>query len=97
MGQPARVPVKRMPAHALTVVPSPAVAKAQERKTFLTPDQVVARWEGVISLQTVTNWRNKKVKKGPAYHKIGGKVLYDLEDIKFYERVGRVILAGEAP
>ena len=43
------------------------------------------RWG--MSRHTLDNWRN--LGKGPAYRKIGGKVLYFLEDVVLFEEAGK--------
>lgn len=59
-------------------------ADAQAPKKYLTPAEVVARFEGRISPQTLSNWRN--LGTGPAYLKLGGKVLYPTEKLVEWER-----------
>lgn len=52
-----------------------AVAVATTRKTsYLTPAQLAARYEGRISVRTLANWRYQGV--GPAFSRLGGRVLY---------------------
>lgn len=54
-----------------------------EQAKFLTPDELVNRWHGTIGKGTLANWRAKK--RGPAYVKIGGRVLYPLEQVEAWE------------
>ena len=42
-----------------------------------------------IPLKTLATWRTQN--KGPAYHKLGGKVRYSEEDIKDWHRNCRVV------
>jgi predicted site-specific integrase-resolvase len=51
---------------------------------FLTPEQLVERWERLVNVKTLANWRHTG--DGPAYIKIGGKIGYPLEDVKEYEK-----------
>lgn len=51
---------------------------------FLTPAEVSARYNGRISVRTLSNWRN--LGSGPPYTKLGGKVLYPLERLVEWER-----------
>jgi len=51
---------------------------------YLTPLALSQRWEGVITINTLANWRSAKI--GPAFVKIGGKVLYDDIAILAWER-----------
>ncbi len=54
----------------------------------LTPKDLSARWH--IATQTLDNWRWRG--EGPRYLKIGGRVIYRLEDIEAYE-AGQLRLA----
>ena len=47
----------------------------------LRPDDLSVRWH--IATRTLDNWRWKG--EGPRYLKIGGRVVYRLEDIEAYE------------
>jgi len=58
-------------------------APKDKSKTFLTPDQLSDRWEGVISVQTLANWRSNNT--GPKPFKAGGKVLYSLDAVLAFE------------
>lgn len=51
---------------------------------YLTPDEVVARWRGLISKSTLDNWRSSQ-NRGPRFVKIGGRVLYPLDEVVAYE------------
>jgi hypothetical protein len=48
--------------------------------------QLAKRW--LISERTLERWRWEG--KGPAYIKIGGRVLYRIEDIEAFERKNRI-------
>lgn len=78
----------------LRVVP-PVPTEKPAKRDFLTPKELLARWKGVVKPQTLTNWRNPKINKGPAFHQIGGRILYDLEDIKAFEAGGRTVPTNE--
>lgn len=52
-------------------------------KKFLTPAEVSSRYSGRVNVRTLANWRNRGC--GPAYAKIGGKVLYPLDKIVEWE------------
>ena len=52
-----------------------------EEKIFLDQNELAKRW--IRSPRTLENWRTKGT--GPAYTKIGGKVLYRLSDIEEIE------------
>lgn len=51
---------------------------------FLTPEEVVARYKGRISVKTLANWRTKG--GGPEYTKIGGKIMYCMNAVVNWER-----------
>lgn len=53
--------------------------------TFLTPDELVLRYKGNISVKTLANWRTKG--GGPDYVKIGGKIMYPLLAVIAWERL----------
>lgn len=62
-----------------------AIANAQPGTTmeFLTPYDLHRRWSKAISLKTLSNWRSLSI--GPPYSKIGGRVLYRVSDILYWE------------
>ena len=50
---------------------------------YLTPKDLASRWKNTITLKTLANWRSQG--DGPAYTKIGGKVMYRMIDIVKWE------------
>lgn len=50
---------------------------------YLSPAQVVARWENAVTTGTLANWRAQK--KGPPYRKMGGRVRYPLAKLVEWE------------
>jgi len=56
-------------------------------RDFLTPDQLVKRWQGTVTKATLSNWRSAK--RGPVFVKVGGRVLYRVSDIERYETKNR--------
>lgn len=56
-------------------------------RRLLTPDELVARWEGAVTTRTLANWR--AAGRGPSFTKIGRSVRYRLEDIITYEEATR--------
>jgi predicted site-specific integrase-resolvase len=50
--------------------------------TYLNQKKLADRWG--VSPRTLERWRWRKT--GPAYIKLGGKIVYDLNDIEAYER-----------
>ena len=56
---------------------------AQKQSTYLTPQELVQRWNGAVTTGTLANWRNKG--KGPAYTKFGSRVRYSVTSVEAYE------------
>lgn len=56
---------------------------AQEQPTFLTPAQVVARWNDAVTTGTLANWRSKGA--GPTFQKFGSRVRYPLAALEKWE------------
>lgn len=54
------------------------------REVFLTPDEVVLRYRGEVSLGTLRNWRSSG--RGPGFAKVGRSVLYPLTSLEAWER-----------
>lgn len=52
--------------------------------TLLTPHEVSARYRNKIKVKTLANWRSNG--EGPKYVKIGGAVLYPVEELEQWER-----------
>lgn len=50
---------------------------------FLTPDELVKRFKGVVNPKTLANWRTRG--DGPPYIKVGGRVLYKRADVSAWE------------
>ena len=66
----------------------PSISKDQlgivlARTSYLTVDDLYHRWSGKVKKSTLNQWRY--LKKGPAFTKIGGKVLYKEEDVRIFE------------
>lgn len=53
---------------------------------------LAARW--LMAKSTLENWRN--LGKGPAYRKIGGKVIYLLDDVLAFEQASKRNSTSEA-
>lgn len=52
-------------------------------KRYLRAKEVVARYDGTIKLQTLANWRSQK--SGPPYIKLGGYVMYPVDELEAWE------------
>lgn len=59
---------------------------SQPSQKYLTPEQLVKRWEGRISPGTLANWRARRPKQGPPHTKIGGRVLYPVAQVEAWEK-----------
>ena len=53
-----------------------------DRRIFLTQSELASRYR--VSPRTLERWR--WLKTGPNYIKLGGKVVYALDDVEAYER-----------
>lgn len=52
--------------------------------TYLTIPEVIQKFRGVISAETLAVWRHQK--KGPPYVKIGSRVLYPDDKLEEWEK-----------
>lgn len=55
-----------------------------ESTGYLTPDELCARYKGTINARTLANWRASG--DGPAFTKIGGRVLYPVAAVEKWEK-----------
>jgi hypothetical protein len=53
-------------------------------KEYLTPQEVVERYQGKINVRTLANWRSAGV--SPPFTKVGGRILYRFSDLIEWER-----------
>lgn len=51
---------------------------------YFTPDELVTRWKNKVTKGTLANWRVKK-RRGPAFVKICGHVLYPVASVLEWE------------
>ena len=51
---------------------------------YLTPAEVSRRLGGRISTKTLANWRSQR--NGPPYRRLGGRVLYPLDEFEAWNR-----------
>jgi predicted site-specific integrase-resolvase len=56
--------------------------KPQEE--LMTPEEVCARWRNKIDKKTLANWRWRG--RGPLAMKLGGRILYRIEDVVAWEK-----------
>lgn len=72
-------------------------ARTQFTQRYLTPEQLLQKWEGVVVAGTLANWRSKTNRgqpTGPAFQKFGTKVRYPVDAVEAYERANFI---GGAP
>ncbi|HEY1035510.1 MAG TPA: DNA-binding protein [Pseudoxanthomonas sp.] len=50
---------------------------------YLTPEELHARWRKRVAVRTLSNWRS--LGTGPKFTKIGGRILYPLDEIIAWE------------
>ena len=50
---------------------------------YLTPAEVAARFGGRISVRTLANWRWSGT--GPKFTRVGGRILYGIEELADWE------------
>lgn len=53
-------------------------------KEFFTPVELSERYKGKITPRTLANWRSSGT--GPPFTKVGGRILYGVNDILDWER-----------
>jgi hypothetical protein len=56
---------------------------------FLTVDDVVKRWGGVVTRGTLANWRCKRV--GPPFVKLRARVVYPMEGLLEWEAANQQV------
>lgn len=52
--------------------------------TYLTIDEVVARYRGQIAEGTLNNWRSRGM--GPPYLKVGKAILYPISELEAWDK-----------
>jgi hypothetical protein len=65
----------------------------EKRPRYLTPEELSQRFDGKIKTTTLANWRNLGI--GPKFTKLGGKVVYSLDQVEAYERKNTVQSTSE--
>lgn len=61
---------------------------AQKNSIYLTPQELVQRWNGAVTTGTLANWRNQG--KGPDYMKFGSRVRYSIISVVEYEKANMI-------
>lgn len=62
-----------------------AATVQEPQETFLSPEDLVERWNGVVKPKTLANWRTLGEGHGPTYVKIGNRILYPLSKVLAWE------------
>jgi len=57
--------------------------RAAEGESSITPESLVRRWDGAVTLGTLKNWRS--LGRGPPWTKLEGKIVYPLEQLAEWE------------
>jgi hypothetical protein len=63
------------------------MATSSAEPEFLTPAQLMQRWQGQVASATLATWRSRNL--GPPYVKVGGRVLYRVADVAAWEERNR--------
>ena len=61
--------------------------------SYLTPTQVADRYAGRVSVRTLANWRWAGT--GPKFTRVGGRILYPVDDLVAWEKNRPVSHTGE--
>ncbi len=51
---------------------------------YMTPEELVERFRGIVTKETLANWRSNG--KGPKPTMIGGRVLYKTSEVETWEK-----------
>jgi hypothetical protein len=66
------------------------MAQPRDDVRYLTPEEVVERWRHRVTMRMLRRWRGAQ-KKGPAFVRFEGRVLYPLDFILEYEQDNSII------
>jgi DNA-binding transcriptional MerR regulator len=55
-----------------------------QERLFLTPSELVERYNGKVTVRTLANWRSAGI--SPPFTKVGGRILYRVSDIEEWEK-----------
>jgi len=68
-----------------------------ERPEFLTAEELVERWRGLVGIRTLERWRTGRDKAGPAFVRLyaGGPVLYPLDKVIAFEEINLYLTTRE--
>ncbi len=58
-------------------------ASMKDMERYITPIELERRWRERVNVRTLANWRSSG--QGPEFVKIGGRVLYCIENVEEWE------------
>jgi hypothetical protein len=61
----------------------------ESEEVYYTPEELVRRWRGRIDIDTLKNWRSKRL--GPTYHRFGRVVLYRSDLLAEWEKKNMIV------
>ena len=64
-----------------------------QNKDKLSPRELSDRWGGHITIGTLANWRAQKPMRGPAFMKLGSRVVYPLNAVEEFEAGNSIAVA----
>lgn len=64
----------------------------EPQKLFFSPEELAARYGGKITVRTLANWRSYGA--SPPFTKIGGRILYPVNEVLEWERKRTVDSTG---
>ncbi len=76
----------------VTSVVNSTTRGSMSKKRYLTPEEVVDRYRGLISIRTLANWRS--LRQGPKFTKLGKAVLYDESELDAWDDRNTVKCVG---
>lgn len=62
---------------------------------YITPEELSERLAGVVSVGTLANWRGRTPNSGPAFLRIGSRVLYPMAEVIAWEKRNTVASTKE--
>lgn len=62
-------------------------------ETYLSPADLVQRWNGRVKIKTLTNWRG--LGEGPEFQRFGRNIAYPLSAVVAYEKKRRFTRANQ--
>jgi hypothetical protein len=76
-------------AQADRAVNSNCSTDVESEEVYYTPEEVVQRWRDRIDIDTLRNWRSRRL--GPSYHRFGRVVLYHSDLLAEWETKNMIV------